>query len=254
MGIEESSRNFNIDFAGNMRDLGGYRTVDDRRVAWKRLFRSGELRHKSEEDVALLKRKTGLVSVLDLRGDTEVSAESAKFLTTGGIQYKNIPLMRGESLPDPDAQLEVINHFTNMGEFYLYFMDNENFGKKMVLALEFIADKTNQPVLFHCTAGKDRTGILSAAILSVLGVADEDIITDYNMTTPHMAEFLERKKLEKSELPNMPAFFHEASRESMKLLLSEIRQKYSSFSNYLVRHNCRESLFEQLESAFLEKD
>ena len=251
MSVEEYSRHFDIEFAGNIRDLGGYRTIHDRRVAWRRVFRSGELRHKTGEDVASLKLATGLVSVLDLRGDTEVREESVRLLTADSIRYHNVPLMRGKRIPTSDTLGNLLKSFTNMGEVYLYLMDNENFSKKMVEALEFIADSENQPVLFHCTLGKDRTGILSSAVLSILGVADEDIVTDYHLTTPYMVGVLERRK---DVLPPFPTYYWETSRASMKLVLSEVRRKYGSFRDYLIAHGCGEPLFEQLESTLLEKD
>jgi protein-tyrosine phosphatase len=255
MSLQEFSRQINIEFVGNLRDLGGYRTQSGRRITWRRLFRSGELRHKTGGDVALLRQETGLVSVLDLRGDMEIREESVSLLATGGIKYHNVPLIAGGRGPGSDGEGDLFARFTSMGEFYLFLMGHEDFGKRMVAALEVIADSENHPVLFHCTVGKDRTGILSAAVLSVLGVADEDIINDYYLTTSHMPGFIERMK----EIPqaadmleNLPAYFWEASRESMALVLSEVRRNYGSIRGYLGTHGCDVSLFRRLESALLD--
>lgn len=257
MTFQQYSRHIEIDFVGNLRDLGGYRTQSGRTVVWRRLFRSGELRHRTGDDVALLRQATGLVSVLDLRGDMEIREESVNLLASGGVRYHNVPLIAGGSGPGSDGEGDLFARFTSMGEFYLFLMGHEDFGRRMVAAMELIAEAGNHPVLFHCTVGKDRTGILSAAVLSVLGVADEDIIADYNMTAPHMAVFIERMKSIPQAVDmfeSLPAYFWEASRESMELVLSKIRHDYGSFRGYLETHGGTTELFGRLESALLEGD
>ena len=250
-------RHIEIEFASNLRDLGGYHTKGGRSVAWRRLFRCGELRHETEDDVARLRQETRLSSVLDLRGDTEIRQEKVKLLTEGGIRYHNVPLIAGGRGPGSDDEAALFSRFNSMGEFYLFLLSHKDFGTKLEAALEIIADAENHPVLFHCTVGKDRTGILAAAVLNILGVADEDIITDYNLTTPHMAGFMERMK-EIPEAANMledlPAYFWEASRESMALVLSEIRRDYGSIKGYLQAFGTDSGLFDRLEKTLLDND
>jgi protein-tyrosine phosphatase len=253
----EYSRHIDINFVGNLRDLGGYLTRDGRRVAWRRLFRSGELRHRTGEEVALLRQETGLMSVLDLRGDMEIRKESIDLLASSGIRYHNVPLIAGGGGPGPDDEEDLSARFTSMGEFYLFLMGHEEFGRRLVTALEIIADTTNHPVLFHCTVGKDRTGVLSAVLLSTLGVEDEDIITDYNLTTPHMAGFIERMRgipQAARMLDTLPGYFWEASRESMELVLSGLRRDHGSVRGYLEAHGGVSSLFSRLEDALLDGD
>jgi len=250
-------RNIEIEFVGNLRDLGGYRTGKGSRVAWRRLYRSGELRHKTEEDVARLRRDTRLASVLDLRDDTEIREERVKLLSDGGIRYHNVPLITGRGSPDPDDEDEFNNRFTNMGEFYMYLLGQEDFSEKLANALEIIANPENHPILFHCAVGKDRTGILAAAVLNILGVADEDIIDDYNLTTRNMPGFFERMKgIPEAEdmLEKLPAYLWEASRESMALVLSEIRRDYGSVRGYLEAHGTDSGLFDRLEDVLLDGD
>lgn len=250
------SRDIDIAFAGNLRDLGGYRAKGGRRVAWRRLFRSGELRHESGDDVATLREETGLKSVLDLRGDMEIRKESVGMLSVGGIQYHNVPLISGGSGPGTDGD-DLFDRFRNMGEFYLFLMRDETFGKRLAAALEIIAEAENHPVLFHCTVGKDRTGVLAAVVLSILGVGDEDIINDYHMTTPHMAQFIERMKdiPEAADmLKNLPAYFWEASRESMELVLAETRRDFGSLRGYMEAQGVDNGLFDRLEEALLENE
>jgi protein-tyrosine phosphatase len=248
-------RHIEIEFAGNLRDLGGYRTREGRTVAWRRLFRSGELRHNTEGDIARLRQETGLSSVLDLRGDMEIREERVKLLSEGGIRYHNVPLITGGRDPGSDDGDELFTRFTNMGEFYLFLMGHEDFSEKLAKALEIIADSENHPILFHCTVGKDRTGILAAAVLSILGVGDGDIVNDYNLTTPHMARFIERMKgIPEAEdmLEKLPAYIWEASRESMEMVLSGIRRNYGSVRGYLETHGTDSGLFDRLERALLD--
>jgi protein-tyrosine phosphatase len=250
------SRKITIDFVGNLRDLGGYRSSGGRPIAWRRLFRSAELRHRNEEDVALFRQVTGVKAVLDLRGDLEIKQPSVDLLTGGGIHYLNIPLIAGGRGPGSDGEDELFKRFKNMGEFYLMMLRHPDFGRKLVAALEFIAEPANQPVLFHCTVGKDRTGILAASVLGVLGIPEPDIIADYNLTTPFMAGFKERMKETDQGarmVEDLPAYFWEASPESMSLVLSEIRREFGSLRSYLENHGAGAGLFEMLENSLLDE-
>jgi protein-tyrosine phosphatase len=251
------SRQINIDFVGNLRDLGGYRTQTGRTVAWRRLFRSGELRHKTGGDVAFLRQETGLESVLDLRSSGEIKEESVGLLTAGGVRYHNVPLITGGTGTGSSSEDEgdLSTRYSCVGEFYLNLMSDKEFGKSLANALEFIADPENHPVLFHCAVGKDRTGILSAAVLNILGVADEDIVNDYNLTMLYMPGFIEsmKKNPHSAELlESLPSYFWEAPKESMALVLSDIKQKYGSFRGYLDFYGCDSSLVTRLENALLD--
>jgi protein-tyrosine phosphatase len=120
--------------------------------------------------------------------------------------------------------------------------------------MEIIADPENHPLLFHCGAGKDRSGIVAAFILSVLGVADGDIIGDYILSAPYMPDLVTRL-MEDPETPedvkNLPAYTWEATSASMRWFLSFLKREYGSAREYLEMHGAEKSLFSRLEKALL---
>lgn len=91
-------------------------------------------------------------------------------------------------------------------------------------------------MIFHCSAGKDRTGILAALLLGVLGVPDEDIARDYALTAPHMKSHIARLSQDPQvaqSLRDLPAYMHEAATESMALFLFILRRDYGSAWGYV---------------------
>ena len=248
-----SQRHIEIDFVGNLRDLGGYKTRDGRQVAWRRLFRGGELRHASLSQVLQLRDEIGLNTVLDLRGLMEIRPERVAFLKSVEISYHNISLEGEEGSAAPEGDL--FNRFSNMGEFYLWMLRSDGFNRQLIRALELVADPTHHPILFHCAVGKDRTGILAAFILGILGVSDEDIIADYALTEQSMPALIERLKADErtvSMVTDLPAYFWQAAPESMETMLVTINQEYGSIREYLTSHGVNHGLFTRMEEALLE--
>ncbi|MBN1176804.1 MAG: tyrosine-protein phosphatase, partial [Dehalococcoidales bacterium] len=168
---EQYSRHIRFENVINFRDLGGYRARDGYTVAWRRLFRSGEFRNITPPEIDRLTGEIGLNTVVDLRSTIEVEHQGASTLAEIDIKYHNIAFMTDD---DPGANASRYEHCTNMGEFYLEMARQKDYGKRIIEALEVIADPKNHPMVFHCAVGKDRTGMLAAVLLSLLGVAEKD--------------------------------------------------------------------------------
>ena len=248
---EDHPRQLDFDAVTNFRDLGGYRTRDGRRVAWRRIFRSGYLHHMTGADVARL-REIGIASVLDLRTarDPDQRQEVA-LLESAGIRYHNVPFVTGNSR---ERELRVYDDFLSMGEEYVYRMRHEEFGRHVVEALELIAENGSLPLLFHCHAGKDRTGILAAVLLGALGVVEEDIIGDYTLTAPHIEALHNRMKNDPAtpqDILALPGYVWEAAPESMSLFLATIESDYGSAAGYLAAQGADDSLVQRLKNALL---
>jgi protein-tyrosine phosphatase len=249
---EQYSRHIKLENVINFRDLGGYRAGDGRTVAWRRLFRSGEFRNMTGGDLDRLTGEIGLTTVLDLRSVPEVERQGVGLLEGADIKYRNIAFMTDDD--DPEANASRYAHCTHMGEFYLEMARQKDYGKRIIEALEVIADSGNHPLVFHCAVGKDRTGMLAAVLLSLLGVAEKDIIEDYTLSEPYMDELLARLKNnpQKSDPPlDIPDYFWKASPESMKLFLSMLREEYGSARGYMEAQGADSSLTERLEKALL---
>jgi protein-tyrosine phosphatase len=168
---ETYSRHIKLERVLNFRDIGGYPTREGRTVAWRRVFRSGTLIRMSPGDSTRLTEEIGLNFVLDLRSGLEIQKGICPLSPTL-VNYHNLPLMTDGGNREEEERL--FGQMTNMGQFYLYLLETPEFGQRIVAALEFIAEPDKHPLVFHCSAGKDRTGILTAVLLSVLGVADKD--------------------------------------------------------------------------------
>jgi protein-tyrosine phosphatase len=263
-------RHIRFEAVFNFRDLGGYWTRGGQTVAWRRLFRSSELHHMTSHDVIQLKEEIKLRSVIDLRSPREL--EPFSLLNEAGAEYYNIPLIDSgndkENVYQNFSNMgEVYSHlvghndgenlyqeFSNMGEVYSYLVGHEEFGRRLVKALEIIAEPDNLPLVFHCSAGKDRTGILTAIVLGILGVTDEDIIEDYTLTAPHMKKLINRWNNDPKALEafkNLPEYMLEASSESMTLFLSTLKREYGSARGYVEAHGGEVSLIHRLETALL---
>jgi protein-tyrosine phosphatase len=194
-----------------------------------------------------------MASVLDLRSAMEVRPERVAFIKAVDILYYNVSLEGDEVSAAPEENF--FSRFANMGDFYLFMLKNRGFNLQLIKALKVVADAANHPVLFHCTVGKDRTGILAAFILDIIGVGDEDIVADYVMTGANLPEFIERMKSDTKTsrmLDALPGFFWEAVPESMEVLLGTLRSEHGSLRKYLEARGVEPELFRRLEEALLE--
>jgi len=240
-------RHIRFEAVFNFRDLGGYWTRGGQTVSWRRLFRSSELHHMTSHDIIRLKEEIRLRSVIDLRSSRQLEPFSP--LNEVGVEYYNIPLIdRGNN------QENVNQDFSNMGEVYSYLVRHEEFSRRVVEALEIIAEPDNLPLVFHCSAGKDRTGVLTAIVLGILGVTDEDIIEDYTLTAPYMKELINRWNNDPKAaeaLENVPEYLLEASPESMTFFLSTLKREYGSVRGYIEAYGAEVSLIHRLQTALL---
>jgi len=248
---EKYSRHLRFDSVTNFRDIGGYRTRQGYTIAWRRVFRSGEFARITRSDLKRLMEEISPASVVDLRSQFEVERQGIGLISEAGIKYHNICFMTDD---DPGANASRYAHCTNMGEFYLEMARQKDYGKRIIEALEVIADPKNHPIVFHCAVGKDRTGMLAAVLLSLLGVAEKDIIEDYALSEPYMDELLAKLRNNPGEnggvLP-IPDYFWKASPESMALFLSTLCKEYGSMNDYLTAHGAASSLPKRLQKALL---
>jgi protein-tyrosine phosphatase len=172
--------------ACNFRDLGGYPAADGRFTRWGKLFRSDTLHELTEEDLALL-RQIGLNSIIDLRTRTELERTGRGPLEQEPIAYLHASVLQeegGESVASPAPP------DGNPAERYLWYLDVGR--RAFVDALMLVADPANQPLVFHCAAGKDRTGVLAALVLEILGVDRSVIVEDYFITATRIDLILNR--------------------------------------------------------------
>ncbi len=250
---ETYDRHLRFNSVVNFRDIGGYGGYRGKTVVWRRVFRSGEYRNITPEDMQRLTKELGIISVIDLRSEFELKNQGKGLLEGCDIKYSNIAFMADGG--DPEANAKRYKELTNMGDFYLELMRQKEFGAKVVQALEMIADPSNYPLVFHCAVGKDRTGMLAAMLFKLLGVKEADIIDDYTLSEPYMDELLEKIKNtppKEGERPlDIPEYFWKASASSMEKLLATLKKDYGSVEKYLKEMGMAEKLPKQLRKALL---
>ena len=174
-------RTLALEGASNVRDLGGYRTHDGGTVRFGRVFRSARLSEITAADGEKL-RAAGIGRVVDLRGAGEQAA--APTLLTGvrihdlSIDPSLGPAMKALSERGEEARGELMDLMA--GAYAAYAL---TWHHRYATMFDLLLEPDAPALLFHCTAGKDRTGFGAALILSALGVDRETVLADYLATT-----------------------------------------------------------------------
>lgn len=159
----------------NTRELGGYVICDGLATRRNSLWRSDVQCYPCEEDVALLKER-GITTILDLRGKKDIEKKPSGFANADGFRYINCPIDEGSGVPESVEAVPVS---------YMAIAT----AASMPAVFRTIAE-AKSGVMFNCTAGKDRTGVVSAILLLHAGVSDEDIIENYVLTREYGKERL----------------------------------------------------------------
>lgn len=198
----------------NTRDLGGYRTKDGTLTKEKVLLRSDVQNYPSEEDLDYLKRH-GITTVIDMRGAGDVARKPSGFAEKDGFEYYNFQIEEGSGVPESVAA--VPKSYMNIAS-----------AKAMPKVFRCIANaKTG--VMFNCTAGKDRTGVVSAILLLHAGVSDKDVVDDYVLTKEYGRERLE---LIHKNFPNIDMNIVTPCEMFMEEFLRSFRRKYGDTEKY----------------------
>jgi protein-tyrosine phosphatase len=188
--MEPTQRLLPLVGAYNFRDLGGYPTSDGGMTRWGRLFRSDTLHELTESDLKIL-RDVGLRKVIDLRTATEVEETGRGLLENEPISYLHLSVIQQPSEPEtPPAPLADID----LADVYVHWLDTAR--AALVPALCAVADPSSYPLVFHCAAGKDRTGVLAALALDIVGVDREVIVEDYVLTAGRMDLIRARQRID----------------------------------------------------------
>jgi protein-tyrosine phosphatase len=235
--------------AFNFRDLGGLPTVDGRRTRSGLLFRSDTLQALTEEDVAHLVRSLGVVLVMDLRDAREAVREGRGLLGDAPLGYVNIPL---EEAPTGQAALAEPVAGSAILDFYLAHLDRS---AGLPLALQILAVSLTRPAVVHCAAGKDRTGLVVALVLSIVGVRDEAIVADYMATAQNMPRINERFRSWPHYREHMAAADPEVylvQEQPIRALLRELGQRHGGARGWAAAHGIPDSLLDMLSDRLLE--
>jgi protein tyrosine/serine phosphatase len=183
-----------IDLEGcvNARDLGGLPTVDGRTTRSGVLLRTDTLQQLTPSDVAWLRDEYGLRTVLDLRTPKEAAVEGRGGLALEAVDYYNIPFVPDAYLDPTDPRHEVLVRSRGEDGQASSYLDYLTRGGNVVRAVRLVAAAASTPLVFHCAAGKDRTGVLAALVLDLAGVERAAIVEDYLATNERIERLVAR--------------------------------------------------------------
>ncbi len=173
--------------AENVRDLGGLPLTGGGQTRRGVAIRSDTLQELTPEDVAYF-RELGLRTIIDLRTPMEADREGRGPLAAEPVEYVNLPFIPDELLvPGHDKARDLIvaeRRETDRVQHYLNYLRHA--GDRVIAAVRIIATPGGTPAIFHCAAGKDRTGVLSAILLDAVGVEREAVIADFELTNERL--------------------------------------------------------------------
>lgn len=224
--------------AVNFRDLGGYRTADGQRLKTGLVFRSDHLSRLTADDHELLSRLRFKV-VCDFRTINEQRMAPDRLPLDGSIRLLSLPVQAAgfdpatvmDRLRVGDAAWLRLDFFIELYQRYV-----DDCGPAWGEALRLIASPGNLPLVFHCTGGKDRTGICAALLLLALGVPEETVCRDHDLSNPCNAPRLQAIYQDFAALgigPEQAAPYLQAPVEPLHALLAHLRRQYGGAEGYL---------------------
>lgn len=215
-----------VDGLANARDLGGLVTADGRTIKTGVVVRCDNPRGLTEQGHRDLVSVVGPRTLIDLRTEPEV-AHDGYVLADESITVLNFAMLPLSGISQEQIDAGACDNLIDdyMGQI-------EVNGDSVMMALREIASAERHPIVYHCTAGKDRTGIVTAMLLAILGVDHETIAADYHVTTANMVPIIERIRnaqvYKDNGLANAPAWIFASDPETMLAFLDRMTAKYGS--------------------------
>lgn len=224
-----------LEGAENTRELGGYPTKTGKCTNFHVYIRSSKLTDLTKKDNEFLK-EYGVTDIIDLRGSTSIQK------TFVSDDNYNPEYFKFHYIPLSNTKVESYireNEFSkdfNFGIGYGYILEN----KEKIKEVFDVLASAKGAVLYHCTAGKDRTGIVSALILGLCGVKDEDIIANYLVTSIYISS-AKYMSTYSENMKRSDALF-------ISTFINELRSKYGSFESYLLSCDISKENLEKIKN------
>ena len=238
----EKLRKLPFDNMQNFRELGGFNAAAGQTVKWGMIYRADKISGLSTQDQLYLERLK-LSKIIDFRSDEERSDSPHSLLLGSNIVIEALPVtVEAAQIEKVTARLQQEDVTAEDMALFLIEANREmieRFTPVYKQWLHSLLDENNYPQVFHCTAGKDRTGLAAALLLQVLGVAADDIMADYLATNIHTGARVEQIVHHINEITMhqvnedvvrmlfkvQPRFLHEAYKT--------IDEHYGSFANFV---------------------
>jgi protein-tyrosine phosphatase len=236
-------RLLNFQGIANFRDLGGYQASGGKQVKWGVLYRAGTLAHASDSDLRNL-QQLHLAALIDFRSAAEKEEEPNRLPDPQGFSLVEIPTLDDGNKALVGEIMERIDsgNFDDFDPNYSMTQANRQFASEFTPQfrrfIHTVLDADGAPVLWHCSAGKDRTGFAAAILLRILGVPPEVVMQDYMASREHALE------ARKSQLLLLRVFKGREAADKLTIMMgveeawlaaafAEIDSQWGDFDNYV---------------------
>ena len=223
---QEVSKPLDLEMAYNVRDLGVYINSRGKKLIRNQLFRADGLHSLTGEDQKKLK-EAGITAVIDLRSNQEVELLPCVFCNEEDMDYHRVPLLdrvssNGLQGGFPDS----------MADLYVELLENSK--DEISKVLRIIAGYPDRAVVFNCTAGKDRTGVIAMLLLELAGVEEKWIIADYAVSEENIRPLFEKQKEQLSRAGiEMPEYLFASRPQEMEQTIQYLKSEYGSVRRYV---------------------
>ena len=269
--VTAESQEIGLSGVVNARELGGLKTQDGKTVKTGLVFRSGKLADATEEDIKKLTEEYHLATVIDFR--TSIEVESAPNPSIEGVENKEIRVVdeegkkdiinktSGATDADPvDGMIQAVKNGKITPDMYISIIKTET-GQKGYAEFfrTLLAKEEGKSILFHCTSGKDRTGIAAVLFLTALGVDEETILNDFELSNEFFKDqiaYMEaaaKKKTDDEEVIETVKNLTGVSRSYMERMISYLNEEYGSVYDFIIKKlDVSEADIEKLREMYLE--
>jgi protein-tyrosine phosphatase len=236
-------RLLNFEGIANFRDMGGYPTVDGRQVQWGLLYRAGTFAQSSNADLQGLE-KLKLKTLIDFRSSVEKEEEPNRLPDPTVFEVVEIPTLDDGNHAMVGEVMERIEtgNFEGFDPNELMLEGNRQFASTFTPQfrqfMQTVLHADGEPIVWHCSAGKDRTGFAAAVLLRILGVPQDVVMQDY------MASKQNALEARKSQLMLLRLFKGDEAADKLSVMMGveeawleaafeQIDASWGSFDNYI---------------------
>jgi protein-tyrosine phosphatase len=238
---EQRERRLSFSGARNFRDLGGYRALDGKSVRWGLLYRSDSLHKLTNSDLRRLSG-LGLEWIVDFRSPREKEDWPDRLPAGMTARIVEIPIVDSSTRIYQGSREELIKSLKNIDPQHSLALTNielaTRFTNEMRKFIDVLFLSNGRPVLFHCTAGKDRTGFAAAITLRMLGVPQDVVMEDYLLTnkyfyTAQRRNLLLLRLVKGKQIAQVVSGMIQADASYLSAAFQAIDQKHGSFDLYV---------------------
>ena len=246
------NHSIHLNSISNARELGGYITADGKRIKNGLLLRTASLNGISDEDARLLTDVYRVQHIIDFRMTMEMTG--AEDPPISGAQYHHLNVIDLSTLPVQDAPsvdikkidiVQMVKMSEQMGmleeNMYIGFLTAETGKKAYADFFRILLDTDpDRAVLWHCTSGKDRTGLAAMLLLSAFGVDEETVVSDYLLTNEYNAkriagtrQYLKARGCDEALIEKAVIVFDAVDERFMRNAIAYLKQEYGSVIGYI---------------------